>query len=143
TGLRIAVVPLQEAIVGPARAQLLVLMGAVAFVLLITCANLGNLLLARASARQREMAVRQALGAGRWRIARQLLTESTALAVAGGALGVIVGKLFLRLLLAAQVTTNLPRSEEISLDSRVLLFTVGVSVFAGVLFGTVPAWQLS
>ena len=141
-GTRIAVQPLQETIVGNVRRQLLVIMGAVAFVLLIACANLGNLLLARASVRRREIAVRQALGAGRGRVIRQLLTESVVLAVAGGALGLLVGRLFLRLLLSAQVTTNLPRADEISLDSRVVVFTLVVSVIAGLFFGSVPAWSL-
>ena len=143
TNLKILVLPLQETIVGGSRTQLMVLMGAVAFVLLIACANLGNLLLARASGRRREIAVRQALGAGVGRVARQLLTESLLLALVGGALGLIVGKLFLDLLLAAQTITNLPRSDEIALDGRVLAFTFGVSLLAGVLFGSVPAWQLS
>jgi putative ABC transport system permease protein len=143
TNLKILVLPLQETIVGGSRTQLMVLMGAVAFVLLITCANLGNLLLARASGRRREIAVRQALGAGQGRVARQLLTESLLLAVVGGALGLVVGKLFLDLLLAAQTITNLPRSDEIALDGRVLAFTFGVSLIAGVIFGSVPAWQLS
>jgi putative ABC transport system permease protein len=118
-------------------------MGAVVFVLLITCANLSNLLLARATARRREIAVRQALGAGRSRVARQLLTESVLLAMAGGLAGVLVGKAFLSLLLAAQALTNLPRVDEITLDGRVLAFTFVVSLVAGVLFGSIPAWQLS
>ena len=143
TNLKILLLPLQETIVGGSRTQLMVLMGAVAFVLLITCANLGNLLLARASGRRREIAVRQALGAGQGRVARQLLTESLLLAVVGGALGLVVGKLFLDLLLAAQTITNLPRSNEIALDGRVLAFTFGVSLLAGLIFGSVPAWQLS
>ena len=143
TNLKILVLPLQETIVGGSRTQLMVLMGAVAFVLLITCANLANLLLARASARRREIAVRQALGAGQGRVARQLLTESMLLALLGGALGLVVGKLFLDLLLAAQTITNLPRSDEIALDGRVLAFTFGVSLLAGVIFGSVPAWQLA
>jgi predicted permease len=140
---RIMVLPLQQTVVGDTRQQLLVLMGAVAFVLLITCANVGNLLLTRASARRREIAVRRALGAGRRRIVRQLLTESLLLATAGGAAGLIVGKSFLKMLLAAQTTTNLPRADEISLDGRVLIFTLGVSVVAGLFFGSIPAWQLA
>ncbi|HUF26126.1 MAG TPA: ABC transporter permease [Gemmatimonadaceae bacterium] len=134
--------PLRDTIVGDVRARLLVLMGAVAFVLLITCANLGNLLLARASVRRHEMAVRRALGAGRARVARQLLTESLVLAVAGGAAGLLAGKAFLSLLLAAQTTTNLPRAHAIALDHRVLLFTLGISLAAGIMFGMFPAWQL-
>ena len=143
TNLQILVLPLHETIVGGSRTQLVVLMGAVAFVLLITCANLGNLLLARASGRRREIAVRQALGAGQGRVARQLLTESLLLSLLGGVLGLVVGKLFLDLLLAAQTMTNLPRTDEIALDGRVLGFTFGVSLLAGVIFGSVPAWQLS
>ena len=142
-GTRIGVQPLKETIVGGARRQLLVLMGAVAFVLLITCANLGNLLLARASGRRREIAVRQALGANRFRVARQLLTESVLLALTGGVVGIVVGKAFLKLLLAAQGALNLPRAEEISLDARVLVFTLAVSVVAGLFFGSIPAWQLA
>jgi putative ABC transport system permease protein len=143
TGLRVGMQSLQESIVGGSRTQLLVLLGAVAFVLLIMCANLGNLLLARATARRREIAIRQALGAGRSRVARQVLTESMLLAVGGGALGLAVGKSFLTLLLAAQATTNLPRANEISLDGHVLVFTLAVSLFAGLLFGSLPAWQLA
>jgi putative ABC transport system permease protein len=140
---RLVVQPLKETIVGGARSQLLVLMGAVAFVLLITCANLGNLLLARASGRRREIAVRQALGANRSRVARQLLTESVLLSLVGGCAGLVVGKSFLKMLLAAQGTLNLPRADEISLDGRVLVFTLVVAVMAGLVFGSIPAWQLS
>jgi len=140
-GTRIDVAPLRDAIVGSTSQRLWVLMGAVAFVLLITCANLGNLLLARASARQREFAVRRALGAGATRVGRQLLTESLVIALLGGAAGLAAGKAFLKLVLAAQVTTNLPRAEEIALDGRVLLFTLVASLLAGLFFGVVPAWQ--
>jgi putative ABC transport system permease protein len=135
--------PLQEMVVGNTRAQLLVLMGAVAFVLLITCANLGSLLLARAHARRREMAVRQALGAGQGRIARQLLTESVLLALLGGAVGIFIGRAFLSLLLRADAATNLPRAGEIVLDGRVFAFTITVSLVAGLVFGSIPAWQLA
>jgi putative ABC transport system permease protein len=135
--------PLQEMVVGNTRAQLLVLMGAVAFVLLITCANLGSLLLARAHARRREMAVRQALGAGQGRIARQLLTESVLLALLGGAVGIFIGRAFLSLLLRADAATNLPRAGEIVLDGRVFAFTITVSLLAGLVFGSIPAWQLA
>jgi putative ABC transport system permease protein len=143
SALRIVAVPFRETIVGDVRTRLLVLMGAVVFVLLITCANLGNLLLARAAARRREIAVRQAIGARAGRLVRQLFTESIVLALAGGLAGLAVGKAFLALLLAAQATTNLPRADEIALDGRVLLFTLGTALAAGALFGTVPAWQLA
>jgi putative ABC transport system permease protein len=143
SNLLIVAFPLRDIIVGDVRTQLLVLMGAVAFVLLITCANLGNLLLARGSARRREIAVRQALGAGQGRIAGQLLTESLLLALAGGAVGLLLGKLFLELLIAGQAFTNLPRVDEIALDRGVLAFTLGISVLAGLIFGTIPAWQLA
>ncbi|HJU89120.1 MAG TPA: ABC transporter permease, partial [Gemmatimonadaceae bacterium] len=136
TNLQIGVRPLRDTVVDGVETRLLILMGAVVFVLLITCANLGNLLLARATARRREIAIRQALGAGRGRVARQLLTESLVLALLGGAAGVAVGKGFLKLLLAAQATTNLPRVEEITLDERVLLFTLVVSILAGLFFGS-------
>jgi len=141
--LRINVRPLHEMVVDGAPRRLWVLMGAVAFVLLIACANVGNLLLARANARRRELAVRRALGAGRARIARQLVTESLVLAAVGGAAGLLAGKYFLKLILAAQSTTNLPRVDEISLDWRVLMFTLVVTMAAGLLFGIFPAWQLT
>lgn len=142
-GSLIVVKPLQDTIVGAVRPRLLVLMGAVAFVLLITCVNIVNLLLARAAGRGREIAVRRALGASGGRIARQLVTEALVLATLGGVAGVLAAKLFLRLLLAAQETINLPRADEIALDGRVLLFTLGVSVAAGVVFGAIPAWHLT
>jgi predicted permease len=142
-GNRIVVQPLRDTIVGNVQSRLYVLMGAVAFVLLIMCANIGNLLVARAAARRREIAVRRALGAGTGRIARQLITESLLLAVAGGGAGIAIGKGFLALLLAGQVTTNLPRVEEIALDGRVLVFTLAVSLFVGLLFGCMPAWHLT
>ena len=142
-GSLIVVKPLQDTIVGAVRPRLLVLMGAVAFVLLITCVNIVNLLLARAAGRRREIAVRQALGASGGRIARQLVTEALVLATLGGAAGWLTAKLFLRLLLAAQDTINLPRADEVALDGRVLLFTLGVSVVAGVMFGSIPAWHLT
>lgn len=142
-GTRIVVLPLRDTLVGDVRRQLLVLMGAVGFVLLITCTNVGNLLLGRATARRREVVVRRALGAAGGRIVRQLLTESVLLAVAGGAAGILVGKIFLKLLIAAPVATSLPRADEIALDGRVLLFTLGVSVVAGLFFGLLPAYHLA
>lgn len=140
---RLLALPLRDMIVGDARTQLLVLLSAVAVVLLITCANLANLLLARGHARRAEMAVRQALGADQSRIARQLLTESLVLSLLGGGLGLLVGSMFLRVLMAAQAATNLPRAGEVGLDGRVLGFTLAVSLGAGLIFGGVPAWKLS
>ena len=142
TGLRIDVLPLRDVIVSNVSERLTILMGAVGFVLLIACANLGNLLLAKSVSRRREMAVRQALGAGHTRIVRQLLTESLVLAFAGGIVGVAVGAGFLRMMLA-QRSIALPRVENIGLDGRVLAFTFGIATLAGLVFGIVPALQLA
>ena len=140
------VVSLQESIVGNTRLPLLVLLGAVGFVLLIACANVANLLLARASVRRREFATRAALGAGRGQIVRQLLTESLALSFAGGLLGLLLGFAGLRLLLSMS-PSDIPRIGEngtaIVLDLRVLLFTLGVSLLTGTVFGLLPAISAS
>jgi predicted permease len=134
--------PLRDSIVADARSSLFVLLGAVGFVLLIACANVANLLLVRATGRKREFAIRAAMGAGRVRIIRQLLTESIVLSVTGGVLGLILGYAGVRALLAVS-PANLPRVGEngaaVSLDWRILLFTLGVSLVTGILFGLFPA----
>jgi putative ABC transport system permease protein len=133
---------LQEWMIGDSRTSLWVLMGAVGFVLLIACANVANLMLVRASGRKRELATRAALGAGRGMIVRQLLTESLTLALTGGVLGLILGAVGVRLLLAI-APGGIPRIGEdgsaVTPDVHVLLFTLGVSVLTGILFGLVPA----
>src|SRR5206468_1738884 len=126
--------------VGNVRRALWILFGAVSFVLVIACANVANLLLARAAAREKEMALRAALGAGQWRITRQLLTESGLLALLGAAVGLIFAKGVLRVV-EALAGENMPRSAEISLDPRVLLFSGLVAVFTGLLFGLAPGWH--
>jgi putative ABC transport system permease protein len=132
--------PLLEVFVSDVRRTLWVLFAAVGFVLLIACANIANLLLARASARQKEMAIRAAMGAGRWRIARQLLTESILLSLVGGALGLLVAHWGIQFIL--KISPNaIPRSREIGLDWRVMAFTIGVAFLTGILFGLVPALQ--
>jgi putative ABC transport system permease protein len=140
TGNRVRLRPLLEIFVTDVRRGLWVIFGAVGFVLLIACANIANLLLARASARKKEMAIRTAVGASRWRIARQLLTESILLSLIGGALGLLLAKGGISLIL--YVSPNaIPRSREIGLDWTVLAFTVGVSFLTGILFGLIPAIQ--
>jgi predicted permease len=128
---------IRESILGEVQRPLVVLMVAVAMLLLIACVNIASLLLARASGKQRELALRAALGAGRWRIARQLMTESLVLALLGGALGIGIGLLAVRGLASAGAE-ELPRAASIGIDGPVLAFTLGVSVVCGVLFGLVP-----
>ena len=142
TDLRLDVLPLRDVIVGDSARPLSLLMGAVGLVLLIACANIGNLLLARATGRRREIAVRLALGAGRGRIVRQMLTESIALALLGGLAGVFVGRWLLAMLVRS-TSVGLPRMDDVTLDAPVLLFTLIISTLAGIAFGTVPAMRLS
>jgi len=132
------IVPLQDDIVGDSRTMLVMLLGAVGLVLLIACANVGNLLITRALGRRKEIAIRAALGAGRGRVFQQLLIEALVLAAAGGVLGVLLAQgalMSASTLLAAQV----PRAEEVSIDGRVLLFALVVSLVTGMLAGTLPA----
>jgi putative ABC transport system permease protein len=141
-GLARRVIPAQEFITGQVRGALLILFGSVAFVLLIACANVANLQLARADVRRREVAVRTALGAGRGQIVGQLLTESVVLSIAGAAAGLAVAWAGLQIIVTLR-PRNLPRLDETTLDGSVLLFTAVLAIATGILFGLLPALQLS
>ncbi|HSO74851.1 MAG TPA: ABC transporter permease, partial [Blastocatellia bacterium] len=138
----VQVVSLHRDLVREARPALLVLLGAVAFVLLIACANVANLLLARAAARTKEVAIRAALGADRGRVFRQLLTESLLFSMIGGAMGLVLAFWVTRILVALS-PEDIPRADEIGVDWRVLGFTVAVSLITGIAFGLAPAWHIS
>jgi predicted permease len=141
-GISASLIPFRDDMVGSVQPILLVLLGAVGFVLLIACVNVANLLLARSAGRTREFAIRAALGAGQGRLIRQLLTESILLALAGGGLGLLLAQWATRAVLAL-LPAELPRTAEIRLDAHVLIFTAVISLLAGILFGLAPALKTS
>ncbi len=140
--LRAVLVPLQEQITGRSRTGLQLMLAAVGAVLLIGCVNIANLLLARATTRRREMAIRSAIGASSGRLVRQMLVESLLISGLGGLAGIMIAYAAMRVILAS-APVDLPRLDEIHLDARVLLFTIGISVLAGLLFGFLPAWRFA
>ena len=140
TQMGVGLGPLQDFVVGDVRTPLLVFLGAVALVLLIACANLANLLLARATVRRREFAVRAALGGAGWRLARQLLVESVLLAIVGGLAGLAIGQWGVGTIVGS-TPGNVPRLDEVTLDGRVLLVVGAITSLTALLFGLAPAWQ--
>jgi predicted permease len=140
-GTKSEILPLKDLLTGNIRKSLLIFMGAVAFVLLIACANVANLLLMRGASRRQEIAVRAALGAGRRRLIRQLLTESTLVSLAGGAAGILLAIWGVPALLSLAPKGKIPRLEEIHIDAWVLAATFGIAVLTGILFGLAPAFQ--
>ena len=139
----ISVLSLHEKVVGPIRSTLLILLGTVAFVLLIACANVSNLLLTRAIARRKEMALRLAVGASRLRLIQQLLTESVFLAALGGGAGFLLARWGVTVLVAILPKASLPRQQEIAIDASVFAFTLLLSILTGFIFGLAPAFQVS
>jgi len=142
TGVGVAVIPVRKHLLGNIQSALIILLASVGCVLLIACANVANLLLARGSSRQKEMTIRAALGAGRLRLIRQLLTESMLLSLVGGTLGLLVAYGGIRLLVSLN-PPNIPRLTEINVDSRVLGFTYLIAIITGIVFGLAPALEAS